>query len=305
MDEMTQAVEGSDFREALSQLGLAPELHSQNRSLYLALGQWIVRQAQASEGAFVLGVSGCQGSGKSTLSKLLSVLLEAVGLKTAVFSIDDFYLGRRSRQEKAKRVHRLFETRGVPGTHDFERGIECLRRLKSGHFKDMKIPRFNKATDDLYDESQWTVLRAPIKVAIFEGWCVGCPALPRITLEQSPNKLEACEDRDARWRGHVQEMLSGPYKEWFDFIDRLLFLKAPSWEIVADWRGDQEAKLRARCIRDGDNDCGVMDSRTLQRFLAHYQRWTVHMLDSLGQSADWVLSLDERRGVLRSVCRES
>ncbi len=65
-----------------------------------------------------IGLAGGQGTGKSTLSRLLERACDQVGIRACVLSLDDYYLPRAERLALARRVHRLFETRGPPGTHD-------------------------------------------------------------------------------------------------------------------------------------------------------------------------------------------
>ena len=47
----------------------------------------------------VFGIVGLQGSGKSTLAGQVAALAASRGLKAAVVSLDDFYLGRQQRQQ--------------------------------------------------------------------------------------------------------------------------------------------------------------------------------------------------------------
>ena len=73
------------------------------------------RRARNSERPALIGVSGAQGSGKTSLCQLL----EAANRPRFVqFSIDDVYLDHSQRAELAARTHPLFVTRGPPGTHD-------------------------------------------------------------------------------------------------------------------------------------------------------------------------------------------
>src|ERR1051326_1709165 len=65
-----------------------------------------------------VGVTGPQGSGKTTLAAGMAPLLEEGGLRTVVLSLDDIYLSKAARQRLAATVHPLFATRGVPGTPD-------------------------------------------------------------------------------------------------------------------------------------------------------------------------------------------
>ena len=63
----------------------------------------------------LIGVSGAQGSGKTTACQLLEA---ANRPRYANFSIDDVYLDTQQRAELAAQTHPLFVTRGPPGTHD-------------------------------------------------------------------------------------------------------------------------------------------------------------------------------------------
>ena len=58
----------------------------------------------------VFGIVGLQGSGKSTLAGQVAALAASRGLKAAVVSLDDFYLGRQQRQQLAQEVHPLLAT---------------------------------------------------------------------------------------------------------------------------------------------------------------------------------------------------
>ncbi|MFI4970120.1 MAG: hypothetical protein ACHP7D_07925, partial [Lysobacterales bacterium] len=69
-------------------------------------------------GPFLAGLSGLQGSGKSTFARQLVAAANARGVRSEALSLDDFYLGRRARMRLAREVHPLLATRGVPGTHD-------------------------------------------------------------------------------------------------------------------------------------------------------------------------------------------
>lgn len=69
----------------------------------------------------VWGLSALQGTGKSTLAAQLAQAAQREGLRSAVLSLDDFYLTRAARQALARQVHPLLVTRGPPGTHKIGR----------------------------------------------------------------------------------------------------------------------------------------------------------------------------------------
>ncbi|KPF71433.1 hypothetical protein IP88_10855 [alpha proteobacterium AAP81b] len=236
----------------------------------------------------LVGVSGAQGSGKSTLCRQLAAALGADGLAAAVLSLDDLYLPRAARLRLAAEVHPLLATRGVPGSHDVALGETVIAALLGGDGP-VSVPRFDKAADDRAAVAEWVA--APIDVLLFEGWCVGATPQAATALVAPVNALEAEEDRDGRWRRHVNAAL-GAYAALWDRLDLLIELRAPGFEIVARWRGEQEAVLGAR----------AMPPAALARFLAHYERLTRHMLAGgvarRGQPADIVLALDDDRRVV-------
>jgi D-glycerate 3-kinase len=79
----------------------------------------------------VVGIHGAQGTGKSTLTIFLrEILVRHRNRSAANFSLDDIYLTRAGREDLAQRVHPLFKTRGVPGTHDVALGQQILHRFR-------------------------------------------------------------------------------------------------------------------------------------------------------------------------------
>ena len=79
----------------------------------------------------VIGLTGGQGTGKSTISNILKIILkEAYNLETVIFSIDDFYKTLQERKKMSKKISNLFLTRGVPGTHDTKMLFKCIKNLK-------------------------------------------------------------------------------------------------------------------------------------------------------------------------------
>ncbi|MBO9622530.1 MAG: kinase [Sphingomonas sp.] len=230
------------------------------------------RLAQAGALPFVLGIAGAQGSGKSTVAAQLAERLRARGLRAALLSLDDLYLDGAQRAVLAASVHPLLRTRGVPGTHDVALGLEVIGALgREGH---TLLPRFDKGRDE---PGEWEGFDGPADVLIFEGWCVGARPQDDAELAAPVNALERDRDADGRWRGFVNAQLAGPYAALFARIDMLVLLAAPGFEVVADWRIEQEQALR----RQG---AGAMDDEQVRAFVLHYQRLTEHMLR---HGADW------------------
>lgn len=237
----------------------------------------------------VIGICGSQASGKSTLTAVLRRVLEDAGVTVASLSLDDLYLTRAERQVLAREVHPLLATRGVPGTHDVALGGAVLDSL--GRYGETQLPVFDKAADDRRPEG--LAVFGPVDVILFEGWCVG--AVPQADVSAPINALERERDPDGRWRTYVNQALAGPYQELFARIERLVLLKAPSFEVVLAWRQEQEAKLRARLTREGGDLKRAMTDAQVADFIAHYERLTRHILAEMPGRADMVVELDAER----------
>ncbi|HPA39054.1 MAG TPA: kinase [Phenylobacterium sp.] len=245
---------------------------------------------------FVVGICGAQGSGKSTLSAVLAHQLEARGLKVATLSIDDLYLTRAERQALAREVHPLLATRGVPGTHDVDLGVQVLAALaQPGR---TVLPRFDKAADDRAARETWPGVEGPVDVILFEGWCVGARPQAEADLAVPVNALEQEEDAGGAWRAFVNAALAGPYRRLFAPIGFQVLLRAPGFEVVLAWRREQEAKLRARLAAEGQDQGRAMDDAGVARFIAHYERLTRWILADMPARADLVLPMDEGRKII-------
>lgn len=258
---------------------------------FLPLAEWVKDQLQTGT-TFRLGINGAQGTGKSTLADLLQrVLTGLYDYNVALLSLDDFYLTRVERRELARAVHPLLITRGVPGTHDtalLRDSLEGLAKLARG--ETMRLPRFDKAADDRLDESKWPRLEGPVDLVILEGWCVGAAAEDAESLAESINELELVEDPAALWRSYANERLREDYEPIFATLDALVFLQAPGFDAVLEWRLQQERQLRARSPSDAR---GVMSDEQVARFVQFYERITRNNLERLPGVADVVLAYDE------------
>lgn len=251
----------------------------------------------------VVGIHGAQGTGKSTLTLFLrDILLRHRNRSTANFSLDDIYLTRAEREDLAERVHPLFKTRGVPGTHDVALGQQVLHRLRSAAPEDATpIPAFDKSRDDRVPRDQWPVFGGRAEVILLEGWCLDARPEKDSALAEPMNRLEENEDPDGVWRRYVNDQLKGEYRQFFDEIDYLVMLKAPSMECVLEWRRLQEQKL-AKKIRNAPKrgelhanaqDLRIMTDDEVGRFVMHYERVTRACLAEMPVRADVLINVAE------------
>jgi D-glycerate 3-kinase len=259
-----------------------------------AVVERVLAAAAPEDGVRIVGLSGAQGSGKSTLAAQVAALARARGVPSLVLALDDFYLGRAQREALARDVHSLLATRGVPGTHDIARLRATLDALRA--CRPVPLPRFDKGRDDRDDDAPPPVL-AP-RLVLLEGWCVGVPPQDAAALIEPVNALEAEEDRDGRWRNHVNAALAGDYAAAWARLDALVLLQAPGFEVVAGWRDQAEAPLRAAGAPR------AMHAAALVRFVQHYERLTRHASAVLPVRADLVLEQDAARHVIAIHARD-
>uniref|UniRef100_B0T2H1 Kinase-like protein n=1 Tax=Caulobacter sp. (strain K31) TaxID=366602 RepID=B0T2H1_CAUSK len=250
--------------------------------------------AVAMGSAFVVGICGPQGAGKTTTVRVLAALLEAQGLSVAILSLDDLYLPRADREALARDVHPLLRTRGVPGTHDVALGLAVLDGLATAG--KTTIPRFDKAADDRAPAESWSRVEGPVDVVLFEGWCVGARPELAEALRQPLNALEREQDPEGVWRRYVNAALAGPYRALFARVDLLIQFTAPDFETVLAWRQEQERKLRDRLAAAGQGGAGrAMTEAEVAVFVQHYERLTRHIAHEMPARADLVVALGADR----------
>lgn len=263
----------------------------------------------------VVGVHGAQGTGKSTLTLFLREILDRHRNRSAAhFSLDDIYLTRAEREDLAQRVHPLFKTRGVPGTHDVALGQQVLRRLRSAAPGDSTpIPLFDKSIDDRVPRDRWRVFGGRAEVILLEGWCLDARPEKDSALAEPMNLLEENEDPDGVWRAYVNDQLKGEYRQFFDEIDFLVMLKAPSMECVLEWRRLQEQKLankirnapKSGAVHSDAQDLRIMTDDEVGRFVMHYERVTRACLAEMPGRADVLINVAEDHSLGLPLFREA
>lgn len=236
----------------------------------------------------LIGVGGAQGSGKSTVCWLLEAANRG---RFAHFSLDDVYLTRAEREALATEVHPLCTTRGPPSTHDLDLADRTIASLETPAGAKTPLPRFDKARDDRAPEETWHVFRGLPEAILVDAWCMGAKPLEAGDLSEPINALERNEDTDGVWRRFTAERLGEEYQTFFEGFDALIYLQAPSWEIVRVWRGQQEEQMLGRALT-------ADEAAALDRFVMHYERITRSMLAG-NHSAKWIVHLDEARNVMR------
>ena len=229
----------------------------------------------------VIGLTGAQGSGKTTLATMLVLWARQQGINASSVSLDDYYLSQQQRAVFAATVHPLLAMRGMPGSHAIEQAINDAKAVLGAEA--IALPVFDKALD------QPVAARKPQRVdlLIVEGWCLGVTPQSPEQLWPAVNALELTEDQDASWRTFVNQQLAGQYQQYWQLFEQLIWLKAPDWPAICRWRKLQEQQLWL-CRGNGMSDA------ELERFMQSFQRLTEHSFTVLPQQAHWVVELDQQ-----------
>ncbi|HZV83630.1 MAG TPA: kinase [Brevundimonas sp.] len=250
------------------------------------MGRLIAAGPSTGVGPPVIAVVGAQGSGKTTLARAAAETFGGVQI-----SIDDVYLTRARREQMAEEVHPLFLTRGPPGTHDLRMLARLIKALGAARPDDKTLlPDFDKRADDRRPIRDWRVFEGRPRAILIDAWCLGALPEGAADLAEPVNALERDEDPDGAWRGAVNDFVGGSYAAFAARFDAILFLKAPGFDVVLDWRSQQEADL----LGVAPPDLPRAERERLAGFIQYFERITRHMLAG-GARADVVVELDRER----------
>ena len=272
------------------------------KRIYIPISFWIENKYKKKGKTLFLGFSGGQGSGKTTVVKILKIILKKFfKRKIYVSSIDDFYKTLKDRNEMSYTTHSLFKTRGVPGTHDVNLINKFFYFIKKKKFKKTKLPKFDKSIDDRLKKKYWFNIKERPEIVILEGWCVGARPQLNFLIKKPVNILEKYEDENLIWRKHVNEKLKREYKNLFAMIDYYIFMKIPNFNMVFKWRLLQENKLRKKShLRKK-----IMSYNEIKHFIMFYQRITLQMLKDLSKSASVVILLNRKHEIKRFIFKKN
>ena len=257
-------------------------LDTDSRQEYCQLASLLVAYLRA-ERIQCLGLSGGQGSGKSTLGRLIQQAGAWYGELIAVLSLDDFYLTQTERKMLASEHHPLLETRGPPGTHDSNRLRTVIKDLKQG--RGSLVPVFDKARDDRMGERQ---IQEGQDRIVLEGWCVGARPQNKNQLISPVNELERKHDEDRAWRTWVNNKLEEDYSPLWALLDRVVYLSVYDLDSVRRWRYQQEKDIPLQQQRSEE---------WVAQFIQYYQRITEAMRQHPEQFANMIVDLGQEHQV--------
>jgi D-glycerate 3-kinase len=231
--------------------------------LWLPLAMQLAEARKRQEYSLVQGILGGQGSGKTTLTAVICLILRHLNCKTVGVSIDDLYKKYSDRQ-KLRESDPRFIRRGPPGTHDIELGIELLDRLRQSRLqKAISLPRFDKSLHEGEGDRIESVLVNKIDILLFEGWFVGAHPVDESIFENAPSPIDTLEDR--QFARDINRKLQDYLALW-ERLDRLIVLYPTDYHYCKQWRREAEHKIKA-----ANNGRGMSD-KEIDEFVDYFWR---------------------------------
>ena len=259
------------------------------KSFLVPICFWIAKKTKNKKPFFV-GLAGGQGTGKTTTSSIIKIILEKYfQLNVFKISIDDFYKTRKERILLSKKIHPMLLTRGVPGTHDINMMLNFFKKVKNKKFKSFQLPNFNKAIDDRFAKKYWYNIKKRPDVIIFEGWCVGAKHEKKSSLNKAINSMERIKDPKKVWRKYVNHQLKQKYKDLYSQLNCLIYLKAKNFSLLQKWRLKQENKLWLKSKKTSKHK--IMNKDDVISFMQTYQRITENMFKKMTNYASILVNL--------------
>ena len=238
-------------------------------------------------------ISGSQGVGKSTLSKLIKKVIERTSLQQVMLlSIDDYYLSKKNRYQLASQVHPLLLTRGVPGTHDIKKLKEHIKQFNKKQFP-IITPTFNKLKDDI---TKKTTTFSKADILILEGWCCGAKPIAKNYLHKNLNNIEKRFDKNFKWRNYYNIKLKMEYQKIFNSFDKIIYLQPPSFQSVLKWRYAQE-KNNAKKMKTKN----FMNKNATKSFISYYEKLTKWMIQNMPANADMLIKVDKNQKIKKII----
>lgn len=216
---------------------------------------------------FIQGILGVQGTGKTTLTQIISLLLEYLGYKAVSLSIDDFYKTYAERQQLKLKDPRLMR-RGPPGTHDVSLALQTLNQLRHAQPKELiPLPRFDKSLyqgeGDRLSSPEWV---HDIDLVLFEGWFVGVQPVKKSVFQSSlPREVaEVITLKHLQFARDSRRRLKDYLPLW-EKLDSLLVLYPQDYRWSLGWRMAAEHQM----IASGKTG---MSDQEIQEFVYYFWR---------------------------------
>ena len=248
-----------------------------------------IKKITSDKQSTIIGLSGGQGSGKTTITTLVEHILNLyLNVRAITLSIDNFYFSKKRRMQMSQEIHPLCKTRGVPGTHDIILLKEKINSLLNADLKTKTvIPLFSKIKDDYVPIQNWKTYLGRPDIIILEGWCIGAKAIEDHEWLPPLNSLEKNFDPDSTWGKWSNRLLKNQYQEIFGMLKILIMIKEKSMRNIYKNRWVQEKTLKKL-----NNTAKTLTKDDVKQFVMHFERLTRHMLRIMPDYADIIINKD-------------
>jgi D-glycerate 3-kinase len=210
--------------------------------LWLPLALDIAAYRQRLGRPMIQGILGVQGTGKTTLATIVSLLLQQLGYGVCSLSLDDLYKTYDERRQ-LYRIDPRLRWRGPPGTHDVDLGLATLQHLRHGQpSHPVQLPQFDKAAHRGAGDRTAPKTVVDIDIVLFEGWFVGVRPIDPAQFDTAPLPIETEGDRQfARdCNARLQD-----YLPLWEQLDRLMVLYPTDYRLSQQWRQQAEHQMLA------------------------------------------------------------
>lgn len=199
-----------------------------------SVGLPLLDQLQQFQGRSLLGLAAMPGCGKSTLCAWVKAAAAHLGMAVEVVSLDDFYFEGQA-LDAAMDGNPWRAPRGIPGSHDVELMLRCLRQWRSEG--SCEAPVFDKALrQGRGDRAGTRLLKADL--LILEGWFVGAGPWAAARHGEESADLTPLTQAELAYRPVIQRNVL-PYQEVWRQLDGLWQLSPTTLSTVTAWKRQQ------------------------------------------------------------------
>lgn len=189
----------------------------------------------------IQGILGGQGTGKTTICKILSLILEDLGCYTLSLSLDDLYKTYSDRLILTQQDPRLI-WRGPPGTHDIDLGLNLFDQIRQDH-SPLIVPRFDKSAEGGAGDRSIPEMITKVDIVLFEGWFVGVQPIAAEKFINPPPPIITSQHRQFAY--DMNQQLRN-YSPLWEYLDSLIVLYPTDYRYSLEWRKQAEREMIAR-----------------------------------------------------------
>ena len=228
--------------------------------LWLPLAIEIASLRQKLGHPLIQGILGVQGTGKTTMCKALTMILQQLGYRTLNLSLDDLYKTYSDRLVLTQQDPRLI-WRGPPGTHDIDLGLNLLDQIHESQ-SPVIVPRFDKSAYNGAGDRTTPEIFTDVDILLFEGWFVGVRPIDPQVFDIAPPPIITEADRS--FARDMNRQLQNYLPLW-QRLDSLIVLYPTDYRCSLTWRKQAEQQMIAA------GKSGMTDSQ-IEEFVNYFWR---------------------------------